>query len=203
MTKRKKDADPNGEAWNDTEAAAPPEEASGGEMDAPSVADELRGRVLELEDRWLRAVADLDNFRKRTARDREREIRLAREGVVLPMLDVLDDLERALHGPAEDGDAFRQGVRMIREKFVTMLEGIGVKGFESVGKPFDPERHHAIQQIPFPGVSEGHVAAEIRRGYVSGDRILRPALVAVAGPAPDAESAPAGGEVSRESEQDR
>jgi molecular chaperone GrpE len=200
MTKRKKHAVPDETA---EAPEKPAEETPAGAGDAPSEADELRGRVLELEDKWLRAVADLDNFRKRTARDREREIRVAREGVVLPILDVLDDLDRALHDADHDGDAFRQGVRMIREKFVTVLGGIGVQGFDSVGEPFDPERHHALQQIPFEGIPEGHVAAEIRRGYVSGERVLRPALVAVAGPAPEAENASAGAESKEESQEDR
>lgn len=189
------------------EAPAPtPEEHRGGEeggagsipTDGGGESEELRRRAAEMEDKWLRAVADLDNFRKRTARDRERDLWAARAGIALPLLDVLDDFDRALGEEGEGGDAFREGVEMIREKFAATLEGLGVKGFDSVGEPFDPERHHALQSLPAEEVPEGHVAAEIRRGYLSGDRVLRPALVAVAAP-------PAGGAgnvIHRESSND-
>ncbi|MFH1279872.1 MAG: nucleotide exchange factor GrpE [Candidatus Eisenbacteria bacterium] len=163
--------EPNGEGGVEESAA-----------EAPSEADELGRRAADLEDKWLRAVADLDNFRKRTARDRERDLWAARAGVTIPLLEVLDDFDRALGGE-EDGAPFRKGVEMIRGKFVAVLEGLGVRGFDSVGEPFDPERHDALQNVPDPGVPAGHVAAEIRRGYLSGDRVLRPAMVAVAAPA--------------------
>ncbi|MBM3319356.1 MAG: nucleotide exchange factor GrpE [Candidatus Eisenbacteria bacterium] len=142
--------------------------------------EELQARVVELTDKWLRAAADLDNYRKRAARERERDLWLARSGVTLPFLDVLDDFDRALAGDQTDPEAFRRGMELIRQKFLAALSGVGVEPFVSIGRPFDPERHEALHRIASAEVPEGHVAAEIRRGYRSGERILRPALVAVA-----------------------
>ncbi len=163
-------------------AASGPEAAS--EEETLSDADLLRREVEETKDRWLRAVADLDNYRKRVARDRERDLWSARAGVVLPILDVLDDFDRALDRDDAEAGLFRNGIEMIRQKLVGALSDLGITSFPSVGEPFDPERHDALQQIPSTEFQEGNVAFEIRRGYLSGDRILRHAMVAVAA-APD------------------
>jgi molecular chaperone GrpE len=163
-----------------TEETTPEEERGEAEGGGAAVIEELRARVVELTDKWLRAAADLDNYRKRAARDRERDLWLARSGVALPLLDVLDDLDRALAGEGADPEAFRRGIELIRQKFLSAFSGVGVEPFVSIGEPFDPERHEALHRVASAEIPEGHVAAEIRRGYRSGERILRPALVAVA-----------------------
>jgi molecular chaperone GrpE len=140
----------------------------------------LRLEIAGLTDKWLRAAADLENYRKRTARDRERDLWSARAGVALALLEVLDDLERALADDKGDADAFRRGVELIRSKFLSALDSIGVSPFVSVGEPFDPEKHEALARVPATEAEDGRVAAEIRRGYRWGDRVLRHALVAVA-----------------------
>jgi molecular chaperone GrpE len=171
--------EPSGEGAGSEGAPAPPEESKA----APSV-EALRLEAADFRDKWHRAVADLENYKKRAARDRERDLWNARAGVTLALLDVLDDLERALADEKADPDAFRRGIGLIREKFLAALDRIGVTPFVSVGETFDPEKHDALQRIPSPDVEDGCVAAEIRRGYRSGDRVLRHALVAVAGAAP-------------------
>jgi molecular chaperone GrpE len=157
----------------------------GGEEERSEV-ELLRREVEEMKDRWLRAAADLENYKKRSARDREREIEVARDGVVLRLLDVLDDLERALDQDEGEG-GLREGVVLIRQKFLAVLSEFGIRPYSSVGEEFDPEIHDALQRIPASETPEGHVAAEIRKGYRSDGRILRPALVVVASPPEKAE----------------
>jgi len=157
------------------------------EEQEPSEVESLRREVEQMKDRWLRAAADLENYKKRSARDREREIDSARDGVVLRMLEVLDDLERALDQD-EEGGGLHEGVALIRQKFLAVLSEFGIRPYSSVGEEFDPEIHHALQRIPAGETPEGHVAAEIQRGYRSDDRVLRPALVVVASPLEKAEA---------------
>ena len=188
--KKKRGASPRAEEEEGTvgraDGTAPvPDEAS--EEETLSDVDILRREVEETKDRWLRAVADLDNFRKRVARDRERDLWSARSGVVLPILDVLDDFDRALDGDDGEAGTFRSGIELIRQKLTGALSDLGITSFPSVGEPFDPERHDALQKVPSAEIPEGNVAFEIRRGYLSGDRILRHAMVAVAA-APETES---------------
>lgn len=136
----------------------------------------------ELRDKWLRAVADLDNFRKRTSRDRQRELEFCRMGVLLPLFEVLDDLERALdHGGREEEDV-RTGVEKIRDKFVNQLASIGVTSLSAEGEAFDPECMEALATVPTAEVESDRVIGEIRKGYRLGDRIIRPAQVSVSAP---------------------
>jgi molecular chaperone GrpE len=185
-TEKAPEASPRGEgaaavpAREAGETGAPPPEQSRSEGEAPEDAARLREEVAGLTDRWLRAVADLDNYKKRVARDRERDLWAARSGLLIPILGVLDDFERALGEERGDLDSFRRGVALIRDRFLAVLGEFGVRPFDSVGRPFDPERHDALHRVPSGDVPEGHVVAEIRRGYSADDRVLRPALVAVA-----------------------
>lgn len=151
--------------------------------DSLSETDRLNREIKDLNDRWRRAVADLDNYRKRTAREREKERALIRMGAILPFLDVLDDLERAL--APEDGDAvtFRKGVDLIHQKFMNALSALGVEAIVSTGEPFDPLKHDALSKIPSPDLPEGYVAVEIKKGYTCGGEMLRHSQVVVAGPA--------------------
>ena len=177
------EVDRRGKDAPDSEESAPGAEGRESTPEPDRAEDELRRRVEELNDRWLRAVADLDNFRKRTAREREKERVLLKGTLVLPFLDVMDDLERALEGEGGGEGDFRRGVEMIRRKFLAALGGQGVEPFPSLDTPFDPERHEALQTVPDPEREVGIVVAEIRKGYRMGDRVLRPAQVAVAAPA--------------------
>ncbi len=163
---------------SDNEKQEQKEEAdAAGGAESPAA---LRLEIAGLTDKWLRAAADLENYRKRTARDRERDLWSARAGVALALLEVLDDLERALADDKGDAEAFRRGVELIRSKFLSALDSIGVSPFVSVGEPFDPEKHEALARVPATQAEDGRVAAEIRRGYRWGGRVLRHALVAVA-----------------------
>jgi molecular chaperone GrpE len=148
---------------------------------------ELESQVQETRDRWIRAVADLDNARKR-ARHELAEVQLqATAGVLRDILTVVDSFERALEAGPHKSDApaeakaVYEGVSLIYRQLSDVLSRRGVKPIEAVGQPFDPRRHEAVAQVPVTeGLEDGVVALEMQRGYLFGDRVLRPSKVAVA-----------------------
>ena len=156
--------------------------------DAPTEAasDELG----PLQDRLLRLTAEYDNYRRRSVTDREEAVRQGRRGVLIPVLDVYDDLRRSLdaarRAAKQDAtspsfDALSQGVELVFQKFGDALEKAGVTEIDAVGKPFSEDEHEAMMQQPAPdGTDSGTVLAEIQPGYRLGDRVLRHARVIVA-----------------------
>ncbi len=174
--------------------AEPPRPGGGAEAAAPAPArgpvsllasaiSELQTAQRTQQDRLLRLAADFENYRKRSRRDLSDAARRAEEKVVLEFLPVLDNLERALtHADPEIGGLV-EGVQMVQKQFLATLEKYDIRPFDSVGLPFNPERHEAIQQVNTDAPA-GTVCAELRRGYLRGDRLVRPATVAVSlGPA--------------------
>ena len=130
-----------------------------------------------------RTAADFANFKRRTAEDREREFGLASETLLRKLLGVVDDFDRALdHMPPEFKDSgWIEGVVLLDRKLSSLLESEGVTPIESVGRAFDPHEHEAIAIVPGTGRPDGEIVDEVQRGYRVRDRVLRPALVAVAG----------------------
>lgn len=190
---RARSEESSGEAAHDAGGAAGHESAPGGvEETSPPDVDEMlaksRRELANLEDRFLRQAADFQNFRKRAVEERALSIDIGRTQVALPMIDVLDDLRRSLKAveeadPYERGsfEALREGVKLVYEKFESELARIGIKPMDAVGKPFDEERHEALMQQPAPpGTKPGTVLAEVQRGYMLNDRVLRHARVVVA-----------------------
>jgi molecular chaperone GrpE len=150
----------------------PQQEQPQQQPETPSVAD-LEARNAELEDRNLRARADLENYRKRTAREIERRVGDEREAVVLDWLEALDSVERALRMSPES-----EGLRAVLEQMEAILKREGIARTGAPGDPFDPERHEAI------GVRDGEgaqprIADVARSGFTVSDRVLRPAQVIV------------------------
>ncbi len=140
-------------------------------------------RTKDLYDKLVRTLADFDNFRKRTEREKEKIHRYALFDVLKDFLSVFDNLERALaaSGSAED---LKTGVQMIARQFADLLGRYGVEAVEAVDKPFDPTVHEAVLREEKEDVDEPTVVSEFQRGYQLHDRLLRPALVTVAMPAP-------------------
>ncbi len=130
-----------------------------------------------------RTAADFANYKRRTTEERERDAGLASEYLLLKVLALADDFDRAIEAmPSElSGNGWIEGVVAIDRKLRTLLESEGVRVLDAVGRTFDPREHEAIANVPGTGRPEGEVVAEIQRGYRLRDRILRPALVAVAG----------------------
>ena len=129
-----------------------------------------------------RTAADFANYRRRTAEDRERELGLASEQLLRKLLSVADDFDRALEAMPENlsGLSWIEGIVLLDRKLRQLLESEGVTPIEALGRAFDPREHEAIASVPAPGVPDGQVVAEIQRGYRLRDRVLRPAMVAIA-----------------------
>jgi molecular chaperone GrpE len=134
------------------------------------------------QDRALRAMAELDNAKKRAAREREDYTRYANESLLRELLPVLDNFERALQAAKSEpaAAAVTTGVELIQRELFRVLEKFGVTFFDSVGQPFDPTRHEAIARVSAPGQPEMTVVGETARGYMLNGRVLRPAMVTVA-----------------------
>jgi len=148
-------------------------------------------RVLdEKTDRYLRAVAELDNQKKRAQREREEYIRFATASLLRELLPVLDNFDRALGAARASAEAqgFLAGVELIQRELLKVLEKFGATPYSAVGQPFDPERHEAVQRVLKPDAAEMTVVEEIARGYLLNGRVLRPAIVVVAVP-PDSDTA--------------
>ncbi len=137
--------------------------------------------LAELEDRWRRALADLDNLRKRYAREVDREREAERARVAAAWLPVLDNLERALEHAGGDQEALVEGLRSVRDQAVGVLAALGYPRQDEPGVPFDPARHEAVGVVEDSGAAPGTVVRVVRPGYGQGERQLRPAAVAVAG----------------------
>jgi molecular chaperone GrpE len=145
----------------------------------------------EAQERYLRTLADFENFRRRTGREREDWRRQAQETLLREILPALDNFDRALAVPPVPGadPAFRTGVELIHRDFLAALERLGVRPFVAVGQPFDPTRHEAVNRVERADVDDHTVVAEPLRGYLFQERVLRPAQVVVAVHPPGAEGA--------------
>jgi molecular chaperone GrpE len=134
----------------------------------------------ENKDQWLRAAADYKNFKRRVDIERSELIRSASSALLLKLLPVMDDFDRAIANiPAEVAESsWWGGTQLIAQKLRTLLESEGVKGIEAVGQDFDPNQHEAVLYEDAEG-QDGKVVAELQRGYKLGDRVLRPSMVKV------------------------
>ena len=148
--------------------------------------EQLRQEAADNRAGWQRAAADFANFRRRTEQDREQMLGLANEALLSKLLVVADDFDRAVdHMPPELQDVgWVEGIAAIDRKLRSLLDSEGLTPIEAVGQPFDPHEHEAVTQEVTSNVPEGTVTAELQRGYRIRDRVLRPAMVAVA-KAPD------------------
>lgn len=146
--------------------------------------EEKTREVEATHDRYLRALAELDNTRKRAQREREEYIRFANESLLRELLPVLDNFDRAIQAARASGEAEAvvSGVELIQRELLRVLEKFGVTPFSSVGQPFDPERHEAVARVPAGDGPAMVVVAETLRGYLLNGRVLRPAMVTVAVP---------------------
>lgn len=145
---------------------------------------ELEAELDATKDRWLRAVADLENFKKRVKRETDEAVTRAVQNLLPSFLPTVDNLERALEVASPDSkiEQVVKGIQMVRDEFMTALRKHGIEPVETVGVPFDPSVHDALQQVDSPDHPPGMVIREFERGYKLGDRLLRPARVIIAGP---------------------
>ncbi len=144
--------------------------------------DKAQAQAAEYLDGWQRARAEFANYKKRVEAEREEWRRVSNEALLLKLLPVVDDFERAFQKiPQEWTDSpWVNGISMILRKLHALLESQGVKPIQAVGQPFDPQQHEAVLMEENAKHPDGTVIAEIQRGYRLGERVLRPAQVTVA-----------------------
>jgi molecular chaperone GrpE len=162
---------------------------------------ETMDRLKESHERALRAAADLENYKKRAQKEKEEVQKFGSEKLLKDLLPVMDNLDRAMEAAVKSPDfaSFQKGVAMTRKSFEDTLGRHGVKSFSAKGQTFDPCLHEAMQQVETTEVPAGAVAFEVLRGYYLNERLVRPALVAVARAPSQAEDSsenkqPAGGQ---------
>lgn len=154
--------------------------------DAPAAAltpetDVLTRERDDYKDRWLRKTAEFDNYRKRIERERREQADQAVVDLLDELLNVVDDFDRALTVEAGEGaGAYRKGVELIHGKLHDLLRRQGVTAIDALGADFDPNIHQAVVHEASPDHRDGEVMGELRKGYMLGDRLLRPAMVKVA-----------------------
>ena len=158
-------------------------EAAGAE-DGGDPVEALRGELAKAKDAWMRTAADFDNFRKRTRREVDDAKKAGREDLLRAVLPVFDNIERAIQSAqrATDVKAVADGLSMVLRQFSEALTRTGIQKVATVGAPFDPGVHEAIQQVETSDHAPGTVIAEVQPGYVQGDRLIRAAMVVVAKP---------------------
>jgi molecular chaperone GrpE len=145
----------------------------------PDPQEELRREKDALQDRLLRTAAEFDNYRKRVDRERRDLAEFTAAEVLRDVLPIVDNLERAL-AAAGEGDPLRKGVELTHKQMLDLLRKRGVKPIEALGADFDPNFHQAVVHETSSEHREGEVMEELQRGYLLGDRLLRPAMVKVA-----------------------
>jgi molecular chaperone GrpE len=198
------------EMENDNKDAVSPEQtagAGGSESSTPSL-EILQQQIAEkdkeladLKDKYLRVLADAENARKRIRQQSEDSVRVQRENFLRDLLPIVDNLERAVEAAqgGGNGQPIVEGVEMVLRSLLDFLRAHGVTQVNSVGQTFDPQLHEAVDQVHSPQHPPNTVVSEFHRGYVIGDRTLRPARVAVTkghqghGGSPGADSGSNGG----------
>jgi molecular chaperone GrpE len=165
------------QALNDQD---PPQEQADTQNNDPL--EELRREKDSLQDRLLRTAAEFDNYRKRVERERRDLADYMKADILAEILPIVDNFERALQAPSSDIDSLRKGVELIHKQMHDFLRKRGVTPIEALGADFDPNFHQAVIHETSPSHREGEVIEELQRGYMLGDKLLRPAMVKVAKP---------------------
>lgn len=149
--------------------------------------NELKAKAAKADENWdkyVRTVADLDNFRKRAARERTDAVKFANEGLIEKLLPVVDNFEAALAAASSpqgsNVDSLKTGIQMIFTQLRSVLAEAGVEEIDAVNQMFDPNLHEAVSQQPTDEAPEGQVVQQMRKGYRLKDRLIRPAMVVVA-----------------------
>lgn len=162
------------------QGATPRENSDPDRQAAAERLEALEATAAELEDRWRRALAELDNARKRHARELNREAEAERRRICLAWLPIVDNLDLALEHAKDDPASVVVGVRAVRDQAIALLASLGYPRDDETGMPFDPLRHEAAEVLEDPGAPPGTVVRVLRPGYGRlPDRQLRPAAVAV------------------------
>ena len=169
------------ETENETEETAKEKKGLGKKKKTDKKAEAYEAKITELDDRVKRQMAEFENFRKRTEKEKATMFEMGAKSVIEKILPVVDNFERGLQAiPEEDKNSpFAEGMNKIYKKMMTELEGLGVKPIEAVGKEFDPNFHNAVMQVESDEYEEGVIAQELLKGYTYRDTVVRYSMVAV------------------------
>lgn len=167
-------------AENPEELPAAEETADAESADKKRI-EELEKQLSDEKDKYLRVVAEYDNFRKRSVNDRLNAVTDAQARVITEILSVIDNFERAMNAECTD-ENYKKGVEMIFSQYNTILTKLGVTEIEALNCPFDPNVHHAVNQVEDENFGENTVCQVFQKGYRLGDKVIRCAMVAVANP---------------------
>ena len=152
--------------------------------DVPAEEDKtavLEAEVQEKNDRILRLQADFENFRRRTAKEKEDLAAVITQNLLTDLLPLLDNFERAMAVEQTDVEAFQKGVEMIFTQLHEVMEKHGLEPIDAEGQPFDPNVHQAVMRVENPDVEDGTITQVLQKGYQAKGRVIRPAMVQVAG----------------------
>lgn len=141
--------------------------------------EKLQNELEEVKDRHTRLIAEFDNLKKRSAKEREGLYNSIIGDIISALLPVIDNLEKAVQAETKDED-YKKGVELVLKQFQDVLVANGVKEIEAVGQPFDPELHEAVSMIQDENLGEKIVAQEYRKGYMIGNKVIRHSMVIVA-----------------------
>lgn len=157
------------------------EKTKASEEDLKVKLQEMEKKAAEHYDKYVRAVAELDNYKKRAVREKADAIRYGNENLLRDILPLVDNMDRAMEHAcnSEDFDAFKKGLKMLQEQLLGCLQKHGVEQIEAVGKDFDPHVHEAMVQVESKEHEESKVVGEFERGYLLNGRLLRPSKVSV------------------------
>ena len=139
----------------------------------------LKEELENTTDRLKRLMAEFDNFKKRSSKEREMLYNSVLGDVINKLLPILDNLEKAANAETEDTN-YKQGIDLVLKQYVEVLSAFGVKEIESIGKTFDPELHEAVSMVQDETLGEKEIKEEFRKGYKLGDRVIRHSMVIVA-----------------------
>lgn len=147
--------------------------------------EEMEKQVNEMYEQFMRARADLENYRRRARKEKEDAIKFANVPILEALLPVLDNFERALDASdqtqekSEDAKAIQQGIEMVYRQFIQVMHDRGLEMIDALGKPFNPHEHNAVMQVTMENVESGIVVEELQAGYRYQDRVIRPTMVKV------------------------
>ncbi len=142
--------------------------------------EKLRADYETLNDRYMRTLAEYDNFRKRTQKDIEQRVSYTKTDILSKILPVVDNFERAAFNADSDFDGYKKGIEMTVNQFMEILKSLGVEGFGEVGEEFDPNFHNGVMHVDDETLGENVIADVFMKGYKIGDKVIRPATVKVA-----------------------
>lgn len=164
----------------DAEEEANEEKSSGGFFKKKDKKDKKDAQIEELTDKVRRQMAEFENFRKRSEKEKTQMYEVGAKGILEKILPVVDNFERGLKGMEESEDPFAQGMQMIYKQLMTSLEEAGVKAIEAVGQEFNPDFHNAVMHVEDDEFGENEIVEEFQKGYMYHDSVLRHSMVKVA-----------------------